>query len=153
MRRGFRDAILNWRDANGTINSQGPDGTRAELEGIMMPLLMMGLPFPQNTNGSKSNLLSYIAMMSKLDQLELALRRLGLEPFILMNMIAALAKTRPFRIILFTKNRCEVFSQAFFNRLLPTNRVFIEQATISTDIERKFLALLREEDRWFAECM
>jgi len=90
--RGDDDGILNWWPKTGTIQCQGPTESKNKLEKILES------PPPKIESDSNQEKISFVPNPARKqifivhghdstsrDQLELALRRLGLEPFILMN--------------------------------------------------------------------
>lgn len=86
----FREAdggILNWWSSTGSVQFQGPAVAKGTLEQAITS--ESSSPLPQST-GKSTNSERQIFIVhghdaEARDQLELSLRRLGLEPFILMN--------------------------------------------------------------------
>lgn len=84
-------AVMNWWPSNGTVAFQGKSTVKTELatsvEGLLQKKdhgnLTKGIP--NEKRGSQKIFVVHGHDNNSRDQLELALRRLGLEPFILMN--------------------------------------------------------------------
>ena len=89
--RSRTGGMLNWWESKGTLSFQGTADAKKELEESIGPLLSCdikvgsGLPSSITKEENKQIFIVHGHDEESRDQLELALRRLGLEPFILMN--------------------------------------------------------------------
>ncbi len=88
--RSDKKGVLNWWASTGTINFQGPSDAKARLEAVFEDSAVeKSSPVKPATQASEDSQKQIFIVhghdKEARDQLELALRRLGLEPFILMN--------------------------------------------------------------------
>jgi predicted nucleotide-binding protein len=89
--RSRKGGVLNWWPSKGTVDFQGSVDGKAELENAMAEESSSGLSGavpPQISKPLRQSRQIFIVHghdPDALDQLDLRLRRLGLEPFILMN--------------------------------------------------------------------
>jgi predicted nucleotide-binding protein len=82
--------LLNWWPSRGTLNLQGKDKAKSKLEkaisaSSIMPSTEGAAPAIEQASGGKQIFIVHGHDSDARDQLELALHRLGLKPFILMN--------------------------------------------------------------------
>lgn len=85
--RSQRNGVLNYWPHKGTVLCQGKPGPKAELEAIFVP---SGVDVPvvitaKPRNGKTKIFVVHGHDTGALEQLELVLRRLGLDPYILQN--------------------------------------------------------------------
>ena len=86
--RSRTGGMLSWWESKGTLLFQGTADAKKELEQFIIPLLSQGVKAASNLFQQIEKKQIFIVHghdEESRDQLELALRRLGLEPFILMN--------------------------------------------------------------------
>src|SRR5258706_13708916 len=88
--RSKEAGVLNWWPTTGTLNVQGPTDAKARLEAALAAPSAdqtAGAVTPAQPAGRKSKHIFIVHGHDSdaRDQLELALHRLGLKPFILMN--------------------------------------------------------------------
>ena len=87
-KKAFRsedDAILNWWPSTGTIQCQGPADAKTKLEAAISDALSDSIPYYSGDVDSKRVFVVYGHDITAREQLELVLRRLNLEPFVLAN--------------------------------------------------------------------
>ena len=82
--------VLNWWPSRGTVQFQGPDEAKAKLEKAISGAKTTASTEVRHSSTEASRELQQIFIVhghdsDARDQLELALHRLGLQPFILMN--------------------------------------------------------------------
>ncbi len=86
--RSRTGGMLNWWESKGTLLFQGSADAKKELEQSIIPLLSQGVKTQSNLFQQTEKKQIFIVHghdAEARDQLELALRRLDLEPYILMN--------------------------------------------------------------------
>ncbi|MDD2711077.1 MAG: nucleotide-binding protein [Verrucomicrobiae bacterium] len=88
--RSKEAGILNWWTSTGTVNLQGPTDAKAQLEAALAAPNDGQTPGAIASSQPVARKLKHIFIVhghdsNARDQLELALHRLGLQPFILMN--------------------------------------------------------------------
>lgn len=88
--RSREAGVINWWPSTGTLNVQGPAGAKARLEeALVSPTQNQGgystAPQQPTAREMKHIFIVHGHDSDARDQLELALHRLGLKPFILMN--------------------------------------------------------------------
>lgn len=87
--RGGGGGVLNWWPSKGTVQIQGKESAKAKitkaLSGGAAALAETGQPAKADANAHKHIFIVHGHDSDARDQLELALHRLGLKPFILMN--------------------------------------------------------------------
>lgn len=88
--RSEEDGVLNWWPSTGTMNLQGSDNAKMRLEtAIATPALVQAsgasAPSQVATHNPKHIFIVHGHDNDARDQLELALHRLGLQPYIMMN--------------------------------------------------------------------
>lgn len=84
-------AVLNWWESSGTLQFQGQASVRDLFKAAVEPIIEKGLAAAPGSSGRAAPARKHSIFVvhgheeAARDDLELALRRLGLEPFILMN--------------------------------------------------------------------
>lgn len=84
--RSLENGVLNWWPNTGSLNFQGKAESKTKLEALFEDSVSETRVCEQNEiSGQKNIFIVHGHDSDALDQLELALHRLGLQPFILMN--------------------------------------------------------------------
>lgn len=84
--RSLQGGVLNWWSRTGTVNCQGNQVAKAALESALAAPGSGGAASVSSSGrGSRQIFVVHGHDTGTRDQLELALRRLGLEPYVLMN--------------------------------------------------------------------
>jgi predicted nucleotide-binding protein len=160
--RAANGAILNWSPTKGSIWFQGPGSAKTGIEAALTPLLNgqpSSTPSSINSDAAPRSHIFVVHGHDKVsvEQLELALRRLGLEPFILMNstgegktIIEALENkigrdfTSDFGIVLFTPDDMGYAKQDGPEKVEPRARqnVVLETGMLLASLTRERMAIL-----------
>ncbi len=162
--RGENSGILNWWPKTGTVQLQGPQEAKDKLE----TALEVQIPDALQQGTSEAPTAEFVSARKQIfivhghdatarDQLELALRRLGLEPFILMNtsgggktIIEALEgqigrdHTSDFGIVLMTPDDFGYSKDDGETKAEPRTRqnVVLEAGMLLASLTRKRMAIL-----------
>jgi predicted nucleotide-binding protein len=153
-----RAGIL-WSSTKGTVWFDGPAASKAGLEAKVCTLLDGGAPVPQVASGSQIFVVHGRDHDSR-DQLELVLRRLGLEPFVLQvtggggdTLIEALEKQigktaiSAFGIVLVTPDDIGYLKEEGPEEGKPRARqnVIMEMGMLLASLTRKRCAILQKQ--------
>jgi predicted nucleotide-binding protein len=156
--RSKEGGILNWWPTTGTLQFQGPIEAKSALEEVLAGAVRLPVAKPSAPSKPKRQIfIVHGHDTDARDQLELALHRLGLEPFVLMNtsgggktLIEALEGkigrdySSDFGIVLMTPDDVGYAKQEGSDRAEPRARqnVILETGMLLSSLTRERMAIV-----------